>query len=206
MIANALLSIALLAMFGCATVGDFGGTDIPVLSKLPVAEKASDGSSVSEALGKLADNPLLRAANQDADDTLAWIATQTMTPLQKFQASACPTAIKLATADLRVKVKTLQNLLDVKAADLTGIATQGPHLVLALTKLRYGAAGAPGSNPQALVAELKKDVAARVTAVLDSCRMIFPGHEIAAVLKLAGRAGLLGATGGAAAPFLGILP
>ena len=205
-----LLILLLFTATGCATMGSpvipsgssgaAGATSAHAASGSPVAEKVSD------LLDALANHPLLIAANKDADDTLAWVAVTPLSPLEKFRASSCPTAIKLATADLRAKIAVLKGLLaDIDTRE-SGTGAQEPGVVFKLTKLRYGPPGASGSDPRALLATAKHDVAERVTAVVDSCRAIVPIRQINDVLRVAAKAGLVGATGGAAAPFLGILP
>lgn len=183
------LSLSVLALTGCATSG--GGLI----------------ATIADSLGQLADNRLLTAVGQDAADTLAWVAEQKaagkLSDLAAFRAAQCPTAITLATADLKAKIAALQAALKAEEAKGTAMgALDGPHLILALTKLRYGPAGAPGSDPKALIASIKHDVAERVTAVADSCRAILPMHQMAELMKLALKAGLVGGTGGAALPFL----
>ncbi len=202
-----LLPLALLA--GCATApplltlaSDAGAPALPERSARPL-------QAAAEALGQLADNPLFNAVNKDANDTLAWVnGPQGPTdPLVKFRASECPTAVVLASADLKAKIATLQGLMLALDARLSSdAAPSSPELILALTKLRYGPAGQPGSDPQALIATVKHDVAERVTAVVDSCRAVIPMRQMDQVLRLAAKAGLVAGTGGLGMSALGLLP
>lgn len=193
----ALALTTLLAASGCATVS--GSPDAGPLA------------SIADSLGKLADNRLLTAVGQDAADTLAWVEEQKaagkLSDLAAFRAAQCPTAIMLATADLKAKIAQLQAMLKAEDEKLTAFgALDGPHLILFLTKLRYGPAGAPGSDPKAMIASIKHDVAERVTAVADSCRAILPIREMAEILRLAAKSGLVVGTSGTAVPFLNALP
>ena len=160
--------------------------------------------ALSAALGKLANNKLLADVNQDAADTLVWVdsAAGPTDPLMKFQAKACPTAIQLATGSIQQNIAQMQSLIGQIDTQAQNIASGGnPEIILALTKLRYGPAGTPGSDPSAMLANLKTTLWAQISAVVDSCRQIVPAKQIADVLKQAGAAGL---TGGAS-PVLNIL-
>lgn len=162
---------------------------------------------IIEALDKLENNALLTAVNRDATDTITWVNGQpTLTALQTFRAKACPMSVQLATQDLQAKIELLKALLQGVQAQAAGAAAQGPELILFFTKLRYGPAGQPGSDPQAMISQLKQDIAERVTAVVDSCRAIIPIKQIDEVVQLAGKAGLAVGTAGAATPFLGLVP
>jgi hypothetical protein len=169
---------------------------------------------LSDAIGKLGHNKLLTAVGADADATLAWIdqmqatTPPTLSPLAEFRARACPTAVKVATADLQQKIQILQAVLGSVDAQISGFDPTQPEIILFFTKLRYGpaAGGIAGLDPKAAIAQLKQDVAERVTAVVDSCRALIPLKQIDEVVQLAGKAGLLVGTGGAAGPLMGILP
>ena len=194
MLRRAALALTALALTACATANSGG----------PLA-------TIADSLGQLADNKLLTDVGQDAADTLAWVEEQKaagkLSDLAAFRAAQCPTAIVLATADLKAKIARLQAMLKAEEEKLTAFgALDGPHLILFLTKLRYGAVGAPGSDPKALIAAMKHDIAERVTAVADSCRALMPLKQMDELLKLALKGGLVGGTGGAALPFLPALP
>lgn len=170
--------------------------------------------ALSDILDKIANNRLLTAINQDADRTLALIdAWQTqnppaLTPLLEFQARACPTAAKLASADLKEKIDMLKSALGLVDTELAGFDPTQPAIIYFFTKLRYGPAGVgiAGLDPKAAIAQLKADVAGRVTAVMDSCRQIVPLKQIDELNQLLLKGGLIAGTGGAAGPLLGILP
>lgn len=184
----ALLLIAPLCLVGCASTGG-----------IPLAGTSVD-VGIAAALGKLADNKLMNILDQDVADTLAWVngPAGPTDPLQKFQALQCPTAISLARADFKTKVGALQVLLNTPASDGAVMAPAKVEVILYLTKLRYGA-HTKGPSPQAMAAQLKTDIAVRVTAVLDSCRSIFPLKQVDELAKIAEKAGLLVVPGGPAA-------
>lgn len=189
-----LVLLLTLALAGCASSGT-----LP-LAGTPIAK------DMSAALGKLADNKLLTALKKDTTDTKAWVATGAdapTDPLLKFKAALCPTSIDLATDNLKAKILTLQALLDPATTPGTPTA-KNLEIILSLTKLRYSTN--QSANPQAMIASLKKDIFERVTAVADGCRGIFPAKQVDEMLKLAEKAGILTFSGGAAAPFLGLLP
>ena len=208
-----VLILILVFLAGCSTVAPQPSASSPpppaVAGAPPPAPAASPGKTdvIVEALDKLENNALLTAVNRDATDTISWVNGQpTLTPLQSFRAKACPLAVQLATQDLQAKIELLKGLLQGVQAQAAGAAAQGPEVILFFTKLRYGPAGQPGSDPQAQIAQLRQDVAERVTAVVDSCRAIIPIKQIDEVVQLAGRAGLAVGTAGAATPFLGLVP
>lgn len=178
----------------------------------PVAESlsapiATGTQDVGQSLDLIANNPLLSAVNKDATDTLAWVNSPAgpTDPLAKLQASACPQAILAATASLQANVASLKTLLGNMSADATKNLSS-PELLLALTKLRYAPAGAPGADPSAMIAQLKSSIFAQVTAVCDMCRSVFPAKQVAELVMAAGKIGGVAMTGGAAAPLLGLVP
>lgn len=200
-----------LAVLGCATAPPLLTFDPDKASVAPVLpdRQATPLRAMADALDKLADNPLFNAVNRDANDTLAWVngPLGPTDPLMKFRASECPTAVILASGDLKAKLAMLRGLilgLDARLASVAGPSS--PELLLALTKLRYGSAGQPGSDPKALIATLRHDVAERVTAVVDSCRAVIPIRQMDHALQLAAKAGLLAGTGGAGMAAVGLLP
>jgi hypothetical protein len=211
-----------LATYGCATKDPYPpATTTSMVVKPSATVTATPATTapdktplqeLADALGKLGNNKLITAVNKDATDTLAWVAQQQaltppgLTKLQAFRASACPTSIQLAAGDFQDKLKLLQGLLIGVDQQVTGATAQGPEIILFFTKLRYGPAGPLGQDPKALISTLKQDIFERVSAVVDSCRAIIPQKQIDELVQLAGKAGLLAGTGGAAAPLLGILP
>lgn len=208
-----LILLMLTVLVGCATAAPPATTLLPdpsvgtaAVAVAPAAPAPGQTplQALADAIGKLGENKLLSAVNKDAADTLLWVNSQTqLTPLQKFRASQCPTAVQLATADLQAKIKMFQGLLASLDSQAQGAAGADPELILFFTKLRYGPAGQPGSDPKAMLAQVKQDVTERVTAVVDSCRAIIPVKQINEVLRLAGKAGLTVGTGGAGIPLLG---
>ena len=91
-------------------------------------------SNIADSLGQLADNRFLTAVGQDAADTLAWVEEQKaagkLSDLAAFRAAQCPTAIVLATADLKAKIARLQAMLKAEEEKLTAFgALDGPHQI-----------------------------------------------------------------------------
>ena len=207
-----VLILILVFLAGCSTIApqpSASSPPPPAVAGTPPPAPAAPAKTdlIIDALDKLENNALLTAVNRDATDTISWVNGQpTLTPLQSFRAKACPLAVQLATQDLQAKIELLKGLLQGVQAQAAGAAAQGPELILFFTKLRYGPAGQPGSDPQAMIGQLKQDVAERVTAVVDSCRAIIPIKQIDEVVQLAGKAGLAVGTAGGATPFLGLVP
>jgi hypothetical protein len=203
-----IITLALLTLTGCATVGGIK-TDAAAVTATVKADvgipTASPLQTLADGIGQLADHPLFKAVIQDATDTQVWVNNAGLDPLNTFRASQCPTAILLATQDFQAKAKGFQAMLTGLDAKIGGLsASGGPEIILFLTKLRYGQG--PAVDPKAQVQQIKTDVTNRVTAVVDSCRAIVPLKQINEVLKIAGKAGLTIGSGGAAAPFLGLIP
>ena len=178
------LGIPLLTACATATGGAYHFENLGMDAGTPM-------HGLSDFLGKLAENPLFKAADQDAKDTIAWVAVNVSDPLQRFRATQCPQAVLLATADFRTKVATYQVLLTGLDEHLKSAEVSGPHLILMNTKLRYGNPG----NPKEQLRMLREDIGARVMAVADSCRAIIPVKQLEEVLGLAVKAGILGTTG-----------
>ena len=147
-------------------------------------------SPLADVLDRIANNPLLTAVNKDADDTIAWVNQAGLDQLATFQALACPTAIKLTTASIQTEVAQAKALLAQIDTTAQGLQNgQSPELILALTKLRYGPKGTPGSDPANMLTDLKTTLWGQISAVVDSCRQIFPAKQTAALMKEA--AGLM---------------
>ncbi len=208
-----LILPALLLLGACATTETAVTTDLT--NDILAPTQATFGNvtttsqtplqALSAALGNLANNKLLTAVNQDAADTLVWVdsAQGPTDPLMKFQAQACPTAIQLATGSIQQTVAQMQSLISQLDTQQQNIASGGnPELILQLTKLRYGPVGTPGSDPSAMLANLKTVLWAQISAVVDSCRQIVPAKQIAGILQQAAAAGLTG--GGSTV--IGVLP
>lgn len=190
-----LVLMLVIWLTGCATT-----SANPVAESLaaPIATATED---VGKALDLIANNPLLAAVNKDATDTLAWVnsADGPKDPLTQLQASVCPEAIKRATASLQSNVASLKSLLASQSAGLASNLSS-PELLLALTKLRYAQAGAPGADPAAMIAQLKSSIFSQVTAVCDMCRSVFPAKQVAELAMAAGKVGGAVATGGISVP------
>ncbi len=214
-------ALILMLATGCATMQDNAtGVPIPLFTGPASATTVavSDGSATSATplqtlaagIGQLADHPLFKLVIKDATDTQAWVngPEGPTDKLKKFRASQCPTSILLATQDFQEKAKQFQAILLGLDSKLTGfgdaMAGSGPEIILFLTKLRYGQG--PAVDPKAQVQAIKDDVTNRVTAVVDGCRGTVPLKQLDQVAKIAEKAGLVGISGGAAAPFLGLLP
>jgi hypothetical protein len=158
-------------------------------------------------LDKLADNKFLSAVEADATATEAWVAVQVtagkMDELTEELALACPRASRAAMKDLRAKILAFKDLLvPVPTADSANVIA--PHLMLRLTQLKYG--DDPSQNPKAMIEKLRKDINLRLDAIFTGCAHLFPKEQVREVMVLAGKAGVLGASGGSALPLLGILP
>lgn len=195
MMRRLILFASLLALTACASSGSLPGAGTPA------------AQDVSDALGKLADHPLMVRLDKDAVDTLAWVngPDGPKDPLRKAQASMCPVAVQLGRADFKQKVAMIQAMLAAPVdPNAVNAGDSGVEMILYLTKLRYSTQ--QGLDPKAQLEQLKTDVAARVTFVVDSCRSIVPLKQIDEVLKLANKAGLAVGTGGAALPFVGLMP
>jgi hypothetical protein len=184
------LLLGVLFVCGCAT------TQQQVTTQLTDEVIAADQTPIqhaSDALDILANNKLLRMVNTDADDTLAWVNSSygPTDPLLKYQAQACPTAVKLATGSIQETIAELKTNLQEVDDNVQLFADDGnPRLILKLTKLRYGKPGQPGSDPAERVATLKKVLWAQISAVVDSCRMIVPTSQIDNLLHQAAAAGI----------------
>ena len=186
-----------LLLSGCASAAP---SPVLPLGTEHVAFVPSADSSAVTALGALADNPILRLAVKDADDTLAWVESQkaTLGPLKTFRASQCPMAVKLAAGDLREKVMALQGRLRALEARVEE-GPKAPEVILTLTKLKFG----DPVDPQAAIGQLKDDVVNRLAAVTTSCAGLFPAKQFRELAGLAARAGLIASP---LAPLSGFLP
>ena len=195
-----LLGFLALILTGCATAAPSlpdAGTGPPAPdAPAPAAPESPEAAAVAA----LARHPLLHLAVKDADATLAWVEAHraTLGPLKAFRASQCPTAVKLAVADLLEKVLALKQRLHAMRQRLTDGPTT-PEVILALTKLKYG----DPVDPQAAIGQLRDDIAMRLGAVTPSCAGLLPVEQLADLARLAGRAGLLTTP---LAPLSGILP
>ena len=206
-----LAILALLVVNGCATVEQTGTDAVgnvvwheAVFTNNSTAQQ-TPLQTLSDALGKLANNKLLAAVNQDAMDTNAWVdsAQGPTDPLLKFQAHACPTSILLANASIQQTISQMQGLITQLNIQQQNVLSGGnPEIILTLTKLRYGNPGTPGSDPSAMLASLKTTLWAQISAVVDNCRQVIPVKQINDILKQAAAAGL---TAGASSA-LGALP
>ena len=185
---NLLLLLPILLLSACATNP---ATQITTdLTAPAVQTEATTQSPLADVLDRLASNPLLTAVNNDADATLAWVDKAGLDPLAAFQAKACPTAVKLATGSIQTEVAQAKALLAEINGRVTDLENGGsPQLILAMTKLRYGPKGTAGSDPAAMLADLKTTLYGQVSAVVDSCRQIFPAKQTASLVKAA--AGLM---------------
>jgi biotin carboxylase len=79
-------------------------------------------------------------------------------------------------------------------------AEQG-YLMLALTTLKYF----PGKSPQDQFADLKAKFSTQLDALFTGCAHLFPKKQFNELVALLGKFGALGASGGAAAPFLPLI-
>ena len=183
-----LLPLLALSLAGCATTQDTLVTQtVDNLTAPPTATaSAITQSPLADILDRIASNPLLTAVNRDADATIAWVNSAGLDDLAKFQALACPTSIKLTTASIQAEVAQAKALLAEINGRVQGLQNgQSPELILALTKLRYGPKGSPGSDPAAMLADLKTTLFAQISAVVDNCRQIFPMKQTVDLTNLA---------------------
>ena len=183
-----LLPLLALSLTGCATTQDTLVTQtVDNLTAPPTATaSAITQSPLADILDRIASNPLLTAVNRDADATIAWVNSAGLDDLAKFQALACPTSIKLTTASIQAEVAQAKALLAEINGRVQGLQNgQSPELILALTKLRYGPKGSPGSDPAAMLADLKTTLFAQISAVVDNCRQIFPMKQTVDLTNLA---------------------
>jgi hypothetical protein len=147
--------------------------------------------------------------SQDAVATRTW-ANNVLSPTGtnpdpvKYQlALACPTATDAVAGLIN---QTLDGIIaQVQALESGGStdpnAAQG-RLMLFLTQLKYG----PQGDPKAQLANLKAQFAVQMDALFTGCAHLFPKKQMNDLIVLMSKAGITGFTGGAAAPFLGIIP
>ncbi len=183
-----LIPILLLSLAGCATMDPAAKitADLTAVPQIEATDTTPTQTPLADVLDRIANNPLLSAVNNDADATIVWVNQAGLDPLATFQALACPTAIKLATSSIQQEVAQAKGLL----ADISGRVSEleagaSPRLILTLTKLRYGPKGTPGSDPAAMLADLKTTMYGQISAVVDSCRQIFPAKQVDVLLKQA---------------------
>ena len=186
-----LIPLLAISLVGCATTQDALTTKlVDDLTTAPAATTTPATTPVQSPLGdvldKIANNPLLTAVGRDADDTIAWVNAAGLDDLAKFQALACPTSIKLVTTSIQTEVSQAKVLLAEIDGHLQGLQNgQSPELILALTKLRYGPKGTPGSDPQAMLADLKTKLWGQISAIADNCRQVFPAKQTGALMEQA---------------------
>lgn len=132
----------------------------------------------------LADNPLSKMVDADVEATIAWVngPEGPTDPLLKFQALACPTALKLAKESVKKNTDALQALLEVKLKRAQEIADgSSPQILLALTKMRYS----PEEDIDSKISQLEKEMYAQITAVADNCRQVIPAHQLRQLAQFA---------------------
>jgi hypothetical protein len=197
--------LLVLTLAGCATAPAVAD---PTAPPSPVATDPTPLQALADALDKLANNPLIVAANKDAADTLAWVngPNGPTDPMLKSRATQCPDMVQKATGNLQASIAKLKEQIAGLETQIAGSANPGPELILFFTKLRYGPAGTPGADLKSMIASAQHDIFERVTAVADSCRGIFPAKQAKELMDAAVKVGGVAVTGGAAAPIVGMLP
>jgi len=151
--------------------------------------------------------PIIEKVRQDAAATRAW-ANKVLSPTGtkpdpiKYQlALACPTAADAVGGMIN---QTIDGLI----AQIQGMQTppdpnepQG-FLMLFLTQLKYG----DQPNPKDQLKTLQAQLSLQADALFTGCAHLFPKKQVNEAIKLMGKAGIVGFSGGAAAPFMGLLP
>ncbi len=191
--------VALMALVGCATTAG-----------QQVLDKTNLGADTVKALQDLKAElqPVLATVGEDAAATRAWsnkvLGPQGTSPdvLKYRLANACPDATDAVGGAIN---QTLDNLI-AQVQSMTGqsadpTAPKG-RLMLFLTQLKYG----PQADPKAQLAALQASMALQMDALFTGCAHLFPKKQVNDILRLAAKAGITGFTGGAAAPFFGVLP
>ncbi len=193
----AVVALLVLAV-GCSTTAEQ-----KVLSDLNV------GPDTVKALQdlKAALQPIIVTVSKDAAATRAW-ATQVLgptgtnpDPVKYALANACPTATD-AVAGL------INGTIDGMIAQVQAITSppdpslSGGLLMLQLTQLKYGTS----PNPQTQLAALRAQADLQLDALFTGCQHLFPKKQVNDILRLAGKAGITGFSGGALGPLMGVLP
>jgi hypothetical protein len=187
-----------LALMGCATT--YGAK-----AQQTVAPRL--GPDLVGALTELKNFPLLTTVANDAKATRAWAdktlsATGTNPDPVKYQlALACPTATDAVGGLINQTIDSIITQITAMTTPPDPNAPQG-FLMLFLTQLKYG----PQPDPKAQLAGLRGSLALQMDALFTGCAHLFPKKQANDLVKLLGKAGIVGFTGGAAAPFIGLLP
>lgn len=188
-----------LGLTGCATtLGQ--GNEQKIVAKL--------GPDAIAALQELKTNPLIAKIKQDAAATRAW-ATRNLGPngtkpdAMKYQlALACPTAADAVGARIDATIDGLiAQIQSMSVAPEDPNAPQG-YLMLFLTQLKYG----DQPNPQDKLKALQAELSLQADALFTGCQHLFPKKQVNEVLRLLGKAGVTGFSGGSLAPLMGVLP
>lgn len=164
------------------------------------------------AINKLETLPVVKLLQQDINDTNAWVAEQKATagtlintsPEMALTASWCPLAVTAVkdtiTKNLDMYKAYLQAQLDQlnnPNADTTRV--QGPELIFALTKLKYG-----GTDPGLDISKLKVTLRQQFAAIWTGCVVnLLPREQIREFNQLVGKLGIGVLPGGGALGVLG---
>lgn len=194
-----LLPLAgLLALTGCATT---------LGQQAEQGLAAALGPDAIKALQDLKALPIIAKVKQDAAATRAW-ADKVLGPVGakpdpvKYQlALACPTATDAVGGMIQ---QTLDGLIAQIQAMQTPADPNEPQgfAMLLLTQLKYG----DQPNPQARLNGLKAQLALQADALFTGCAHLFPKKQMNDALRLLGKAGIVGFSGGTLAPLMGVVP
>lgn len=165
------------------------------------------GPDAINALQELKSVPIFAKLKQDSAATRVW-ADKFLGPKGtkpdpiKYQlALACPHATDVVVDLIGQTIDDLANQIQVMSAPTDPPIPQG-YLMLFLTQLKYG----DKQNPQDQLKTLQAKVALQMDALFTGCAHLFPKKQVHDIVKLLGKAGIVGFSGGAAAPFMGLLP
>lgn len=183
---------------GCATtVGQSAETKI--MDKL--------GPDAVQALQDLKKMPIIEKVRQDAAATRAW-ANKVLgpngtkpDPLKYQLALACPTAADAVGGRIDATIDGLIAQIQGMSAPQDPNEPQG-FLMLFLTQLKYG----DQPNPQEKLKALQAELSLQADALFTGCQHLFPKKQVNDAIKLLGKAGITGFSGGTLAPLMGILP
>lgn len=193
-----LALIVAVASFGCATTA---GSN--VLAKTDI------GPDVVQALTDLKAKiqPLIQIVGDDAKATRSWadgyLGPNGKSPdALKYQlALACPAATDAIGTTINQTIDDLIAQIQGMTGPSDPDAPKG-RLMLFLTQLKYG----PATNPQDKLNGLKAKLALQTDTLFTGCAHLFPKKQVNDIIKLLGKAGVVGISGGSLAPVMGLLP
>lgn len=193
-----LALVVAIGSFGCATTAANN-----------IVSKSDIGPDVVTALTDLKAKiqPLIQVVGDDAKATRLWadgyLGPNGKAPdALKYQlALACPAATDAVGAAINGTIDDLIAQIQGMSGPTDPEAPKG-RLMLFLTQLKYGAA----VDPKAKLDGLKAKLALQTDTLFTGCAHLFPKKQVNDIIKLLGKAGVVGISGGSLAPVMGILP